>query len=742
MNPVLESVYSAEDSKIINRAFKRLERTYKGRITPQKEAIVNKAFRIAAQAHKNDRRKSGEPYITHPIEVARIVSKEMGMGATTIACALLHDTVEDTEITLNDIQNEFGSKISTIIDGLTKIKEVVDLTSGSIQAENFRKILLTISEDIRVIIVKLADRLHNMRTLENMKREKQLKIASETLFLYAPLAHRFGFYNIKSELEDLCLSYMDPTVYEEISNKLVETKSSRQKYIRDFVKPIKKSLSQTGIKYTINGRPKHIYSIWNKIKTKNVTFEEMYDLFAIRIILDSSPENEKSDCWRVYSMVSDYYKPNPDRLKDFISNPKANGYESLHTTVMGPRGRWVEVQIRTERMHAIAEQGLAAHWKYKEGERDAESSLDVWIKHVRELLQSPESNAIEFINNFKRELFDEEIYIFTPKGEVKMLAKGATALDFAFAIHSQVGSQCIGAKVNHKLVPISHELDNGDQVEIITSRKQKPNEDWLKIAKTTRARSKIRSSLKEEKKEIADDGRVILERKFKALKLPYTHENVHHVCNHYNYKTTLDLHFDIAQKKVDLSSLKEFEVKGNEIVAPAKKVEIQEKPIDIEDENPRRAPKSKDSDLLIMGSASADLEYDFAKCCNPIPGDDVFGFITIGKGIKIHRTNCPNAVQLMSKYGYRVVKVTWTKQHEIAFLSGIVIKGFDGKGLINRITEIISTDMNLNMQSLNISSEDGVFEGTINIYVNDTKELENLIDNIKGMDGIIRVYRT
>ncbi len=740
MTTVLESVYSAEDSKIINRAFKRLQRTYKGRITPEKEEIVNRAFRIAAQAHKNDKRKSGEPYITHPIEVARIVSKEMGMGATTISCALLHDTVEDTEITLQDIENEFGHKVANIIDGLTKISEVVDLTSGSIQAENFRKILLTISEDIRVIIVKLADRLHNMRTLGSMRREKQLKIASETLFLYAPLAHRFGFYNIKSEFEDLCLSYMEPDVYQEISNKLVETKASRQNYIRDFVKPLKKSLSKTGLKFTINGRPKHIYSIWNKIKTKNVTFEEMYDLFAIRIILDSTPENEKSDCWRVYSIVTDHYKPNPDRLKDFISNPKTNGYESLHTTVMGPRGRWVEVQIRTERMHAIAEQGLAAHWKYKEGEKNAEGSLDVWIKHVRELLQNPESNAIEFINNFKRELFDEEIYIFTPKGDVKMLAKGATALDFAFAIHSQVGSQCIGAKVNHKLVPISHMLENGDQVEIITSKKQKPNEDWLKIAKTTRARSKIRSSLKEEKKEIAEDGKEILERKFKALKLPYNHENVHVVTNFFGAKTTLDLHYNIVQKKYDLSLLKGFEVKGHQLFAPVKKSETVDKPVEIEDRPPIPST-SKDSDLMIMGSASADLEYDFAKCCNPIPGDDVFGFITIGKGIKIHRTNCPNAVQLMSKFGYRVVKVTWTKKHEIAFLSGIVIKGFDGKGLINRITGIISTDMNLNMQSLNISSEDGVFEGTVKIYVNDTKELENLIDKIKGMDGIIRVYR-
>jgi len=741
MTSVLQSVYTLEDSKIIDRAFRRLERSYKGRLTPQKEELVRKAFKIAATAHQNDRRKSGEPYIVHPIEVALIASKEMGMGATTIACALLHDTVEDTEITLNDIQSEFGEKIALIIDGLTKISEVVDLTSGSIQAENFRKILLTISEDVRVILVKLADRLHNMRTLESMRREKQLKIASETLFLYAPLAHRFGFYNIKSELEDLCLRFMEPEVFNEISEKLADTKLSRQRYITEFVKPIKKALENAGLEATIKGRPKHIYSIWNKMKNKNVTFEEMYDLFAIRIILDSEPKQEKSDCWRVYSIVTDFYKPNPDRLKDFISNPKANGYESLHTTVMGPKGKWVEVQIRTDRMHAIAEQGLAAHWKYKEGEEDSESTLDRWIQHVRELLQNPESNAIEFINNFKSELFDEEIYLFTPKGDVQMLPKGATALDFAFAIHTQVGSQCMGAKVNHKLVPISHVLSNGDQVEIITSKKQKPSDNWLKIVQTSRAKSKIRSALKEEKKIIAEDGRDMLDRKLKSMKLPSNHDNLHEITNHFGLKTTLDLHYEIALKHIDLSELKNFEVKGKRLFAPQKKSETETQPVVIESVEEKLMRPRKDAELMIMGSASSELEYNFAPCCKPIPGDDVFGFITIGKGIKIHRTNCPNAVQMMSKYGYRVVKVSWTKQQEIAFLSGIQIRGFDGKGLINKITGIISTDMNLNMQSLNVSSEDGVFDGVIMIYVSDTKELKNLIQRIKSMEGIIKVHR-
>ncbi len=743
MTQVIDSVYSKEDSKIIEQHYNRLLQSIAGKLTSEKTALVEKAFQVAATAHKLDRRKSGEPYITHPIEVALIVSEEMGLGATSIASALLHDTVEDTELTLADIKHEFGEKIANIIDGLTKISEVVDLTSGSLQAENFRKILLTISEDIRVIIVKLADRLHNMRTLESMRREKQLKIASETLFLYAPLAHRFGFYNIKSEFEDLCLRYMEPEVYKEISTKLAESKSARQSYIDDFIQPIKKSLDKAGLTYTIKGRPKHIYSIWSKMKNKNVSFEEMYDLFAIRIILNSKPELEKADCWRAYSIVTDFYKPNPDRLKDFISNPKANGYESLHATVMGPKGRWVEVQIRTERMDAIAEQGLAAHWKYKEGgSLQSENTLDLWIKEVRELLQNPESNAIEFVNNFKSELFDEEIYIFTPKGDVRMLPKGSTALDFAFAIHSQVGSQCMGAKVNHKLVPISHVLSNGDQVEIITSKKQKPSEDWLKIVQTSRARSKIKSSIKEEKKEIADIGKDILDRKLKALKIKASHENIHVIANYFKQKTTLDLHFAIAQKSIDLKELKDFEIRGETIYPPAASVDIQnnsDKPVHIDEDI--RTSQTGNADILIMGNMGNEIEYEFANCCKPIPGDDVFGFVTIGKGIKIHRTNCPNAVQMMSKYGYRVVKVDWNHKHEIAFLSGIHMRGFDGKGLVNKITGVISGDMNLNMQSLNISSDDGVFEGELMIYVDDTKQLDQLIAKIKSMEGMIDVRR-
>ena len=733
----IQGKYSTEDKRLIRKSLKALQNELQPRLSEAKYQLVQKAFAVACKAHENDRRKSGEPYIIHPIEVALIVADEMGLGATSVACALLHDTVEDTEISLTNIEEEFGEKIARIIDGLTKISEVVDLTSGSLQAENFRKILLTISDDIRVIIVKLADRLHNMRTLDSMRRDKQLKIASETLFLYAPLAHRFGFYNVKSELEDLCLRYLEPEAYEEIANKLKQTKTSRAKYIQQFIEPIEKALENSQLEYRISGRPKHIYSIWNKMKNKNVAFEDMYDLFAIRIILDSDPKEEKTECWRVYSVVTDFYKPNPDRLKDFISNPKTNGYESLHTTVMGPKGKWVEVQIRTERMHAIAEQGLAAHWKYKEGNNENDSALDEWIQHVRQILENPESNAIEFINNFKSELFEDEIYTFTPKGDVFMMPKGATALDFAFRIHTQVGSQCMGAKVNHKLVPISHELTNGDQVEIITSKKQKPNEDWLKIATTSKARSKIKSSLKEEKKEIADLGKEILKRKFKNMKVPADHYNFHEVTNYYNQKTTLDLFYEIAEKKIDLSDLKKFEVNGDKLVAP----KLETKTKEVQFEGDVREFLSKDAELMIMGASSTEIDYEFANCCNPIPGDDVFGFVSIGKGIKIHRTSCPNAVNLMSKYGYRIVKVSWNAKQEIAFLSGIYIRGFDDKGLVNKITKIISNDMNINMQSISIQSDNGVFEGNINMYVNDRKMLDKLIKNVKRMDGMIDCYR-
>ncbi|MBX2845347.1 MAG: bifunctional (p)ppGpp synthetase/guanosine-3',5'-bis(diphosphate) 3'-pyrophosphohydrolase [Saprospiraceae bacterium] len=732
--------YTEEDKVIIQRHYRKLLRVIKGKYTEKRMKTIRDAFELAAKAHENDRRKSGEPYITHPIEVAIIVAKEMQLDATSVVCALLHDTVEDTEITLEIIQQEFGKKVALIIDGLTKISGVVDLTSSdSMQAVNFRKILLTISDDIRVILVKLADRLHNMRTLGSMKREKKLKIASETLFLYAPLAHRLGFYNVKSELEDLALKNKEPEAYDEITQKIQETKAARTRYINEFTKPIKQSLDKAGLKYTITGRPKHIFSIWNKMKKKNVAFEEMYDLFAIRIILDTPPELEKANCWRVYSIVTDHYNPNPERLKDFISNPKANGYESLHTTVMGHKGSWVEVQIRSERMHAIAEMGIAAHWKYKENNTD--STLDIWIKRVREILQNPEEseNAIEFINNFKSELFDEEIFTFSPKGDMYILPKGATALDFAFNIHSMVGYQCIGAKVNHKLKPISYELQNGDQIEIITSKKQRPNEDWLKVVKTSKAKGRIRSALKDEKRTIAQEGKEMLIRRLKAMKLSTGHENQHEITNHFGLGTALDLHYEIAKRNIDLAELKKFTIKGDRLFAPKEIEEIQTKDVII-DADVHKLMR-KDADLTIMGGMQGNIDYHFAKCCNPIPGDNVFGFVSIGQGIKIHRTTCPNAVQLMSKYGYRIVKVKWTNKKEIAFLTGIKLSGIDDIGLINKITKIISSEMKINIQSLSIETNDGVFDGQINLYVDDTDELDALLKRIKAMEGILSVGR-
>jgi len=729
--------YTEQDKVIIRRHYRKLLRAIKPRFTEAELELVRQAFELSARAHVNDRRKSGEPYITHPIEVALIVGKQMGLDATSVMCALMHDVVEDTEVGIDEIKDQFGEEVSSIIEGLTKISGVVDISSsGSIQALNFRKILLTIANDIRVILVKLADRLHNMRTLDSMKPEKQLKIASETLFLYAPLAHRLGFYNLKSELEDLGLKYTEPDAFTEISQKLKDTQAARSRYISDFIKPIKKSLDKAGLTYTIKGRPKHIYSIWNKMRKKNVAFEEVYDLFALRIILDSDPDLEKAESWRAYSIVTDHYTPNPERLKDFISNPKANGYESLHATVMGPKGRWVEVQIRSERMDEIAEMGLAAHWKYKEGEGD--SALDEWIKHVRELLQNPEGNAIEFLNNFKSALFEDEIYLFTPKGDLIMMPKGSTALDFAFNIHSQVGYECIGAKVNHKLLPLSYVLQSGDQIEIITSKKQKPNEDWLKIVVTSKAKGRIRAALKEEKRAIANDGKEILARKLKALKVKNSHDNLHEISNHFQLGSILDLHYEVAKKRIDLSLLKEFIVRGDRLFAPKKEAYVS-KGVSIE--SPVKGNSGKTAQPLIMGDLSDSIEYNYAKCCSPIAGDNVFGFISIGEGVKIHRTNCPNAVNLMSKYGYRIVKVKWTNDKELAFLSSILVTGLDDMGLVNKITKIISMDMNLNIQGLNIETVDGVFEGSISVYVNNTKELDHLISKIKKLNGITSVTR-
>jgi GTP pyrophosphokinase len=575
-----------------------------------------------------------------------------------------------------------------------------------------------------------------MRTLESLNREKQLKIASETMYLYAPLAHRMGLYAIKTEMEDLSLKYTEPDLYKDIARKLNETRRERTKFINDFIKPLKEELEKRGFVFDIYGRPKSIFSIFNKVKNKGVPFEEIYDLFAIRIILKSPPEKEKSDCWGVYSAITDIYHPNPDRLRDWLSNPKANGYEALHTTVMSNQGKWVEIQIRTERMHEIAEKGFAAHWKYKEG--SADNALDEWLQKIRGVLSNTDTTALDVVNDFKYELLSEEIFVFTPKGDLKRLRKGATALDFAFEIHSGVGKKCIGAKVNNKLVPLSHVLRNGDQVEILTSNKQQPNEDWLSYVVTAKARSVIKQSLKEEKKLIAVNGRETLERKMKQLKIDDSEANLLLLMNYYKMISPLDLYFSIANDKLDLTEISKFDIIAGKIKLP--------KPVNLQmnGENIDEAVKQtlqKNAELLIMGETADKIDYKFAPCCNPIPGDDVFGFLTINDGIKIHRTNCPNAVQLMSKYSYRIVKTRWTKQHEIAFLTGIKLTGIDDVGLVNKITNIITGQMNLNMRSISFEGADGVFEGKIMVYVHDTAELEDLTSRLTALDGILEVSR-
>lgn len=722
----------AEKKEILKR-YRALLRACKSTMQKGDKRMIRLAFDMALQSHQNMRRKSGEPYIYHPIAVAQIAAEEIGLGTTSIVCALLHDVVEDTDITLEDIEREFGKKVAKIIDGLTKISGVFDYNS-SLQAENFRKMLLTLADDVRVILIKLADRLHNMRTMDFMPRDKQLKISSETVYLYAPLAHRLGLYILKSELEDLSMKYMEPVTYKFIARQLNEKKAERENFIKDFIAPVNEILNEQGLDADLYGRPKSIHSIWTKMRKKNIPFDEVYDLFAIRIILNSKPENEKSDCWKAYSIVTDLYRPNPDRLRDWISSPRANGYESLHTTVMGPRGQWVEVQIRTKRMNEIAEKGFAAHWKYKE-EPNTDSGLDQWIHKVRELLSNPEANALDFLDDFKMNLFSDEIFIFTPKGSLIQLPVGATALDFAFEIHTDIGASCIGAKVNYKLVPLSHKLQNGDQVEIITSSKQSPKEDWLSFVVTAKAKSKIKSSLKEEKRKIAEQGKEILERKLKSLKVTYNTDNLYKLAYYFKLPTTLDLFFNVAQGKIDVKQLKEF-------VASEKVIENKPEKIDFTyNEQLSKKFKGDDSDTLLIGEDLQKLDYKLSACCNPIPGDDVFGFVTIGDGIKIHRTNCPNAAKLMSNYGYRIVKAKWNSQKELAFLTGLHITGIDEVGLINQITTVISSDFKVNMRSITVDTNEGIFEGSIMVYVNNTRHLDNLIAKLKEVAGVTSVTR-
>jgi len=724
-----------QEKKEIVRKYRALLRALRPKIKKGDKELLRTAFEMATNAHKTMRRKTGEPYIFHPISVAMICVDEIGLGVRSTICALLHDTVEDTDITLEDVKDEFGNEIAKIVDGLTKISTVMD-TNSSQQAENFKKILLTLTDDPRVILIKLADRLHNMRTLDAMKQEKQLKISSETIWVYAPLAHRMGLYNMKTELEDLSMKYLEADTYKEIAKKLAETKRERTKYINEFVRPLKDKLTSEGFQFEIYGRPKSIHSIWNKIKKKGVSFEEVYDLFAIRILLDSPVEKEKEECWKVYSLITDEYLPSPERLRDWLSNPKSNGYEALHTTVMGPQGKWVEVQIRTKRMNEIAEKGLAAHFKYKEGSQN-EDRFDKWFMQIREALGSQDEAGIDFLQDFKTSFLAEEIYVYTPKGEVKMLPTNSSALDFAFYIHTAIGSKCIGAKVNHKLVPISHKLISGDQIEIITSNKQKPSEDWLNSVVTAKAKNSIKDSLREEKKTIAEEGKYTLQRKLEGIGAVYNSYNIDQVMNYYKLHSHLDLLYRIATKNIDLKELKLFQVLGDKIEAP--KPELV--PIEHPDTQTLKQIPKKDSELIIFGESSDQIKYTLAKCCNPIPGDDVFGFVSTGKGLIIHRTTCPNATQLLANYGHRVVKTKWAKNKEISFLTGLSIIGMDDVGVVNKITNIISGELKINIAALTIESQEGLFKGTIKVFVHDKDELEELVDRIKSLNGIQQVNR-
>lgn len=727
-----------EKQEIIRR-YRRLLRKVKPVLKEGDAKIIKKAFTMSLDAHRDMRRKSGEPYIFHPLAVAQICVEEIGLGTTSVVSALLHDVVEDTEIQLDDIKRHFGVKVMKIIDGLTKISGVFEYGTSQ-QAENFRKMLFTLSEDVRVILIKLADRLHNMRTLDSMPRNKQLKIASETIYLYAPLAHRLGLYAIKSELEDLYLRFTDREAYFDIAQKIDASKAARTKFIKQFMMPINEALNRLHVNYEIKGRPKSIYSIWNKMRKQNIPFEEVYDLFAIRIIIDTPIEHEKPYCWQVYSIVTDFYTPNPDRLRDWISTPKSNGYESLHTTVMAKNGQWVEVQIRSRRMDEIAEKGYAAHWKYKDKDGTShEHQLELWINRVRDMLEKNDYTALEFVDDFRGNLFSDEVFVFTPKGELKTLPNGSTALDFAFDIHTEIGARCIGAKVNSKLVPLNYVLKNGDQVEVLTSAKQRPKEDWLRFVVSSKAKAKIKDGLREDKRNVAEEGRAILQRKLRQLKIDENSTTFEQLRNFFSSHSQFDLFYKIGKGTISLNDLKRFK---EDISTVSLRPKSASKPHELKDfEVEISKARGRYEDVLLIGEDMDIVEYKLAKCCTPIPGDDVFGFVTVDEGIKIHRTNCPNAPELLAKHGHRVVKSKWTSQHEIAFLTGLKIRGTDRVGLINDVSKIISEELKVNMRSMSIHTDSGIFEGEIMLYVNDTRHLEELMTKLEKVEGVYKVSR-
>lgn len=727
------------ENKAIAQEYKELLRISYQRLTDDDKKLIRKAFDVAVDAHKEQRRKSGEAYIFHPIAVAKIVADQIGLGSTGIASALLHDVVEDTDITISDIEKMFNPKIAKIVEGLTKIPKVKNEQEISLQAENFRKMLLTLNDDVRVILIKIADRLHNMQTMDGMADYKQAKIASETLYIYAPLAHRLGLYNIKTQLEDLGLKYTEPEVYADIVSKIKETKEEQDAYIKAISDILSKSMLEEGIDFIIKGRPKSIYSIRRKMKAQGVTFDEVYDKFALRIIYKSNLHDEKFLAWKIYSVVTDHYRPSPSRLRDWISSPKSTGYEALHITVMGPMGRWVEIQVRSERMDEIAEKGYAAHYKYKNNTTE-ENSLEIWLNQLKEALENSNNNAVDFVEDFKLNLYAKEIYIFTPKGEIKSLPKGATSLDFAFSIHSEIGVKTRGTKVNGKLVPLNYILNSGDQVEIITSQNQKPTIQWLDYVTTARAKNKIKNVLNENIKKIGEDGREILTRKLRHLKITLNETSINELVNYFKLQTSLDLFYRVGIGAIENQQLRDYAAqKSNTLVNFFKKT-IKRNPSTTE-EKVHKNDANKKFDLLVFGTEQSKLEYKLSPCCNPIPGDNVFGFVTINEGIKVHKTDCPNAISLQSNFAYRIVQAKWIDSTQEEFNAILKITGMDVMGLTNELTKVISNQMHVNIQSISLNTDAGIFNGQITVVVQNNTILKKLIENIKTVDGIDKVTR-
>ena len=733
-----------KENKAIAQEYKELLRISYQTLSDDDKKLIRKAFDVSVEAHKEQRRKSGEAYIFHPIAVAKIVASEIGLGATSIAAALLHDVVEDTPTTVQDIERLFNPKVAQIVEGLTKISMVQRDLNVSMQAENFRKMILTLNDDVRVILIKLADRLHNMQTMESMQEDKQTKIASETLYIYAPLAHRLGLYNIKTKLEDLGLKYTEPAVYNEIVSKIKETKEEQDAYIKDISDVLKSSLDAEGVDYIIKGRPKSIYSIRRKMQAQNVSFDEVYDKFALRIVYKSTPHEEKFVAWKIYSIVTDHYRPSPSRLRDWISSPKSTGYEALHITVMGPKGRWVEVQVRSERMDEIAEKGYAAHYKYKNGATE-ESGLDVWLNLLKEALENSETNAVDFVEDFKMNLYSKEIFVFTPKGEIKSLPKGATSLDFAFSIHSEIGIRTRGTRVNGKLVPLNFVLKSGDQIEIITSQHQKPTVNWLDYVTTSRAKTKIKNVLNENTKKIGEEGKELLTRKLKHLKITLSEQVINELVNFFKLKTSLDLFYRVGIGAIENQQLKDYAAQKSNTFINFFKNKMKRSPSTTSDEDIHKPVISSSYDMLVFGKEHDKLDYKLSPCCNPIPGDDVFGFVTINEGIKVHKKDCPNAIGMQSNYAYRIMSAKWIDSSQEEFKAIINITGMDVLGLTNQLTKVISNNMHVNIQSISLSTDAGIFHGQVAVIVQNNTILKKMINNIKKIDGIdkvTRVYKT